>query len=47
MMLDAADEERAVWYERLDFFRFDSEPDGRIKMICPLTKIATALSSVG
>jgi GNAT superfamily N-acetyltransferase len=44
MMLDAADEERATWYERLDFFRFDTERDGRIKMICPLTKISQALT---
>lgn len=43
MMLDAIDEERAQFYERLDFFRFDAEGDGRIKMICPLTKMRLAL----
>lgn len=45
MMLDAANEEVASWYEDWDFFRFDTESDGRIKMICSLTKIRAALNA--
>lgn len=45
LMLDAIDEERAKWYERLSFDRFDVEADGRIKMYCPIRTIAAALSA--
>ena len=44
LALDAIDEDRAEWYERLSFERYGEEPDGRIKMACPLTVIKSALS---
>ncbi len=46
LALDAIDEERATWYEKIGFTRFDIEPDGRIKMLCPLTTIRAALEAV-
>lgn len=46
LMLDAIDEERSQWYQRLGFQAFDTEADGRIKMICPLGTIRAALSQV-
>jgi hypothetical protein len=44
MTLDAVDEEKALWYEGLQFERFGQQPDGRIKMFIPLGTIADALS---
>ena len=46
LMLDAANEDVAGWYEGLSFFRFDQESDGRIKMICPLGRIRSALAAI-
>lgn len=44
LSLDAIDEDRAKWYDRFDFILFDTEADGRIKMLCPLNDIRNALS---
>ena len=44
LSLDAIDEKRAQWYESIGFTRYDVEPDGRIKMLCPLTTIRQALT---
>lgn len=43
MTLDAVDEEKARWYEKLDFTRFGTTTDGRIKMYLPIWKIEAAI----
>jgi predicted N-acetyltransferase YhbS len=43
MTLDAVDEERALWYERLDFERFGTTSDGKIQMYLPIWKIEDAI----
>lgn len=45
LALDAIDEDRAQWYERLSFDRYGVEPDGRVKMVCSLNIIKQALAS--
>jgi hypothetical protein len=44
LALDAVDEEVAQWYEDLAFERYDTEADGRVKMICHLNTIRQALA---
>lgn len=43
MTLDAVDEERAKWYEKLEFERFGTTEDGRIQMYLPIWKIEAAI----
>lgn len=45
MMLDADNDEVATFYEGWGFFRFDDTDKEQIKMICPLTKIRSALAA--
>ncbi len=44
MTLDAVDEDKARWYEKLRFQRFGAYDDGRIKMFIPLATIQEALA---
>lgn len=44
MTLDAIDEDKARWYEKLRFERFGVHEDGRIKMFVPLRTIQEALA---
>ena len=44
MTLDAIDEDKALWYEKLRFQRFGVHDDGRIKMFVPLKTIQDALA---
>ena len=43
LTLDAIDEERAKWYERLEFQRFGTTGDGKIQMYLPIWKIEEAI----
>lgn len=43
MTLDAVDEKRAQWYEKLQFKRFDLTADKKIRMFIPLATILDAL----
>lgn len=43
MTLDATDEERANWYEKLEFERFGVTEDGKIQMYLPIWKIEDAI----
>ncbi|MEG8045159.1 hypothetical protein QP175_02395 [Sphingomonas aerolata] len=45
MTLDAVSEEKAIWYERLQFERLGTHQDGRIKMFIPLATLRDALAS--
>ena len=44
LALDAVDENVAQWYEDLAFERYDTEANGRVKMICHLNTIKQALA---
>jgi predicted N-acetyltransferase YhbS len=43
MTLDAVDEVRAKWYEKLDFERYGVTADDKIQMYLPIWKIEAAI----
>jgi GNAT superfamily N-acetyltransferase len=43
LTLDAVDEDRAQWYESLQFERFAVAPDGKVKMFIPIGTVQDAL----
>lgn len=44
MTLDAVNEDRAVWYEGLQFDRYGTTNDGKVQMYIPLQTIKDALT---
>lgn len=43
MTLDAVDEERAKWYEKLEFERFGTIAEGKTQMYLPIWKMEAAI----